>query len=62
MGLKKELSQLIHKNSRESDSDTPDFILGEYLLTCLEAYEIAVNRRDGFYGLSHNMFKDKEKK
>ncbi|MEW6482872.1 MAG: hypothetical protein AB1397_07780 [bacterium] len=41
-----ELNSLINKYSRENISNTPDFILGEYLQDCLQAYEKAVNLRD----------------
>ena len=48
--LVKEISAVINKNSRENESDTPDFILAEYLVSCLESYE-AVHRSLGrFYG------------
>lgn len=49
--LEKEIAALINKVSREQDSDTPDFILAEYLMACLSAFEVGVNRRDGWYGL-----------
>ena len=39
----------INKRSAENVSDTPDFMLGEYLVTCLEAYESCVNERDEKY-------------
>lgn len=32
-----ELCNLINRHSQENDSDTPDFILAEYLTDCLEA-------------------------
>lgn len=44
--FEKELEQLINKHSRENMSDTPDFILAEYLNTCLTAYSVAVSSRD----------------
>ena len=56
MALQDDLTKLINKRSRESDSDTPDYILGEYLLRCLEAFEMASNQRDNFYKHPHNMF------
>jgi len=34
----------------ESGSDTPDFILGDYLMDALEAYDRAVRRRQLWYG------------
>lgn len=44
--LKEELSALLNKYSRESKSYTPDFILAQYVLDCLEAYEKAAHKRD----------------
>ncbi|KKM60031.1 hypothetical protein LCGC14_1546020 [marine sediment metagenome] len=49
--LAEDIRALINSHSREADSDTPDFILAEYLLASLCAFEVGVNRRDGFYGL-----------
>ena len=36
------LEKFINSNSWEQFSNTPDFILAEYLVDCLEAYEKAV--------------------
>jgi len=41
-----ELMQLINKHSIENGSNTPDFILAEYLKQCLEAFDMCVRRRD----------------
>lgn len=45
-----ELEQLINKHSKENDSNTPDFILAEYLKDCLEAFGKATRGRDKWYG------------
>ncbi len=50
--LQKEIESLINKHSRENYSNTPDFILAEYLLACLSAFEVGVNRRNGWYSIS----------
>lgn len=34
-----ELTTLINVHSLENGSDTPDFVLAEYLVSCLESYE-----------------------
>lgn len=34
----------------ENDSNTPDFILAEYLIDCLKSFDKAVNRREQWYG------------
>jgi len=45
-----ELEQLINKYSVESESNTPDFILAEYLGNCLNTFNIAIKRRETWYG------------
>ena len=45
-GFRKELEYLINCHSKENESNTPDFILAEYLDDCLAAYDKAVNSRD----------------
>lgn len=51
--LEKEIECLINKCSREQDSNTPDFILAEYLMACLSAFEVASNRREVWYKVEH---------
>jgi len=46
----KELVTLINKHSRENESNTPDFILAQYLAACLAAYNTAVQQRETWYG------------
>jgi hypothetical protein len=47
-----EVQHLLNKYSRENHSQTPDFILAQFLASSLEAYEQAVNSRDSWYQLS----------
>lgn len=49
VSFKKELEQLINKYSMENTSNTPDFILAEYLWGCLLNYEDIINRRNSWY-------------
>lgn len=49
--FRQELKKLINKHSQEQYSNTPDFILVEYILMCLQVYGNTVNRRDGFYNI-----------
>jgi hypothetical protein len=44
--FRKELEYLINRFSKENESNTPDFILAEYLDDCLTAYDKAVAARD----------------
>ena len=46
----RELQNLINKHSIEGGSDTPDFILAEYLKQCLDAFDMCVRRREEWYG------------
>lgn len=50
MKLKDELSCLLNRANRENESNTPDFILAEYMLDCLEAFEKASKWREDWYG------------
>lgn len=47
--FRKELESLINKHSKENGSDTPDYILAEYLLGCLSTFDMAVNNRERWY-------------
>jgi len=46
----KDLAHLINKHSLESQSDTPDFILAEYLTESLISYNRACCKREVFFG------------
>ena len=48
--FEKELEQLINKTSRENDSNTPDFILAEFLTNCLKAFNTTIQKREAWYG------------
>ena len=47
-----ELEQLINRYSMENYSDTPDFILAQYLEACLTVYGNAIKARDDWYGFT----------
>lgn len=46
----KELQHLINRCSWENRSNTPDFILAEYVYECLCSFEDASNAREKWYG------------
>lgn len=48
-GFRAELEALINRHSKENCSDTPDFILADYMADCLDAYNKAVTRRSEWY-------------
>jgi hypothetical protein len=50
VGFKPELESLLNRYSMEGGSDTPDFILAQYLWDCLAAWNRAVNERTEWYG------------
>lgn len=44
-----ELSQLLNRHSAENASSTPDFILAEFLLTCLNAWNTGWQAKEKWY-------------
>ncbi len=48
--FEKELTELINRHSQENASNTPDFILAQYLNSCLFAFNTAVQQRENWYG------------
>lgn len=46
-----EIKSVLNKHSRENASNTPDFILADYLQACLEAFEFATVQRESWYGI-----------
>lgn len=49
MGLKQDIERAINAHNAEAGSDTPDFILAEYLTDCLAAFDRAVTARAKWY-------------
>lgn len=47
--FEQELQRLINSHSQENGSDTPDFILAQYMQNCLTNFNIAVNARTKWY-------------
>jgi hypothetical protein len=50
MTFEKELRELINKHNEEGASNTPDFILAQYLEACLAAFNTATQQRETWYG------------
>ncbi len=48
--FRQELAALINRHSLENGSDTPDFILSQYVTDCLDAWDKGVARREEWYG------------
>jgi hypothetical protein len=49
-----ELESLLNRNSCENESNTPDWILANYLSSCLAAFDAAVRKREEWYGRDPN--------
>lgn len=47
--FRKELESAISRCSQENGSNTPDFILADYLANCLLAFDNAVNAREQWH-------------
>jgi hypothetical protein len=44
-----ELQELINRHSMDNESNTPDFLLAEYLMGCLSIYASTLARRDAWF-------------
>jgi hypothetical protein len=53
--LRRDLAQVINRHSLENRSDTPDFILGDFLSQVLESFDTAVNERANWYARHGNI-------
>lgn len=49
--LRKLIEAELNRRSAENESNTPDFILAEYLIGCLKVFDNATKRRDKWYGV-----------
>ena len=47
--FRSELCALLNRHSKENRSDTPDYILRDYLCDCLKAFDHAVGARTAWY-------------
>jgi hypothetical protein len=58
-GFEKELQLLINRYSMESGSNTPDYILVEYMTNCLNSFHYATRLRDNWYGGKRSVINDR---
>jgi hypothetical protein len=49
-GFQHDLECLVNRYGLENASDTPDFILAQYLRRCLETFNEAMQERERWYG------------
>ena len=47
--ITKDFEVVVNRHSAENTSNTPDFILAEYLYDCLVAFDIAIRKRTEWY-------------
>lgn len=50
MSLHRDIAAAINRHSRENVSNTPDYILAEYMLICLAAFEKATEQTKAWHG------------
>lgn len=48
--LERELQSLLNRFSMDNISNTPDFVLAQFLLSCLKGFDAAVQQRETYYG------------
>jgi hypothetical protein len=48
--FRRELASVINRHCRENGSNTPDFILADYLTACLDAFDRTSRAREQWYG------------
>lgn len=46
----KEIEEAINRHSKENGSNTPDWVLAEYLIRCLFTFDACVDMRERYYG------------
>jgi len=50
MTFRDEIAAVINRHSRENGSNTPDFILAQFLNGCLYVFDATMVRREKWYG------------
>ena len=49
LSLEDEIRDVLNRHSAENGSNTPDFILAEFLIGCLSLWDRNVTRRENWY-------------
>lgn len=47
--FREELTAILNQNSMENRSNTPDYILANFMMNCLEAFDKSVDDRERHY-------------
>lgn len=61
-GFEKELENVISRYSKESESNTPDYILAEFMKNSMDNFHRATKLRDNWYGGRRSIINDQDKK
>ena len=48
--FREELTELVNKHSLENESDTPDFVLAQFIIDSLFAFDQSTKMREKWYG------------
>jgi len=56
--VKIELANIVNKHSLENGSNTPDWVLPDYLFECLLAFNRTTNIREKWYGRTPRLLGD----
>lgn len=48
--FRRELASLLNRYSMENESNTPDYMLADYLIECLRALDRTIRTREQWYG------------
>jgi hypothetical protein len=48
--FRRELEELLNRHSMENGSNTPEYVLGDFLAGCLDVFDRAVSIRSMYYG------------
>lgn len=60
MEFKKELTDLINKFSLDDKCNTPDYILCDYIIGCIENFYTTVDKRDSYSKMKETHFENNE--
>lgn len=60
-GFEKELENLINRYSKEAESNTPDYVLAEFLKNSMDNFHRATKLRDNWYGGRRSIINDQDK-
>jgi hypothetical protein len=56
--LEHKIADVINSSCRENYSNTPDYILADFMVRCLQAFEIASNNREDWFGVHLDILND----